>query len=267
MHLLRHYRFMSLLVLLAVYAGPASAEDLLRYAGATTLQRYFMPEAARLFSDETAVRIRIEGGNTDPGIKALINGEVDMAGAGRLLTPAEKKQGLVEHFLGWDVLTIVVHKQNPVEVLSYEQLHDIFAGKLSNWRDVGGVDAPILLVTGPKGSGMRAAVKDLILGQDDFLPNTVVSAIVAEADQQVGMFPNAITAQSRSMLDAKNVKTVKVGGVEPSVANIVEGRYLLAKPLTLVTLGQPQGDLARFMALVKSTRGKAILIKSFVPAE
>lgn len=263
-----HLRSCGLLLLfLLVTTNMVAAEERLRYAGATTLQRYFMPEAARLFSDETAIRIRIEGGNTDPGIKALLNGEVDMAGSGRLLTEAEKKQGLVEHFLGWDVLTIVVHQKNPVEDLSPEQLRAIFSGAMTNWQELGGADAPILVVTSPRGSGMRAAVKDMILQRGEYLPREVVSAIVAESDQQVGMFPNAITALSRSMLDAKNVKTVRVAGVEPSATNIAEGRYLLAKPLVLVTLGQPQGDLERFMSLVKSQRGKAILKKSFVPVE
>ncbi len=260
-------RFGLVVLLLFSTAWPVSAEEILRYAGATTLQRYFMPEAARLFNDETAVRIRIEGGNTDPGIKALLNGEIDMAGSGRLLTAHEKQKGLVEHFLGWDVLAVVLHKQNPVEELNFEQLHGIFSGRLTNWQQVGGIDAPILVVTSPKGSGMRTAVKDLILQGREFLPREVVSAIVAEADQQVGMFPNAITVQSRSMLDAKTVKTIRVAGVEPSAANVAAGRYLLAKPLALITLGQPQGDLARFLALVKSPRGKVILKKYFVAAE
>ena len=75
-----------LTIVLLTMTGGACAEEHLRYAGATTLQRFFMPEVARIFNSETAIRVRIEGGNTGPGIKALLNGEVDMAGAGRLLT-------------------------------------------------------------------------------------------------------------------------------------------------------------------------------------
>src|SRR5512135_2028410 len=94
--------FCGLIILLVPRSAPA--EELLRYAGATTLQHSFMPEAARIFQGDTGVRIQIEGGNTNPGIKALLAGEVDMAGAGRHLTAEEKKQGLIEHFLGWDTL-------------------------------------------------------------------------------------------------------------------------------------------------------------------
>lgn len=260
-------QFGVLTILLLTMTGSACADELLRYAGATTLQRFFMPEAARIFSSDTAIKVRIEGGNTGPGIKALLNGEVDMAGAGRLLTEAEKSQGLVEHFLGWDVLTIVVHEQNPLKDLSLAQLQEIFSGTITNWQDVGGKDGPIVVVTCPKGSGMRSAVKKLILKDKEYTSREIVSAIVAESDQQVSMFPVGITALSRSMNDADHVKTLTVNGVVPSAASISEGRYPLAKPLTLVTKGEPQGDLARFIALAKSQQGRAILQKSFVPAE
>jgi phosphate transport system substrate-binding protein len=248
-------------------AGGASAEEVLRYAGATTLQRFFMPEIARLFTGETAIKVNIDGGNTGPGLSALLNGEVDMAGAGRFLTEAEKRKGLVEYFLGWDVVTIVVHEQNPVETLTSDQLQGIFSGEIVNWQEVGGLAGPIVVVSCPKGSGMRSAVKELILKEKSYLSREVISVIVAEADQQVSMFPTGITALSSSMLDVESVKAVKVDGVAPTAVNVTEGSYLLAKPLTLVTKGLPQGDLALFIALAKSPQGREILQKSFVPAE
>lgn len=265
MGFLRKFGFLVFIVLLS--AGSACATDLLRYAGATTLQRFFMPEVSRLFTSETAIKVHIEGGNTGPGIQALLNDEVDMAGAGRMLTETEKSQGLVEHLLGWDVLAIVVHEQNPVQNLSLEQLQGIFSGALADWQDVGGKAGPIVVVTCPQGSGMRNAVKKLILKEKDYLPREIVTAVVAQADQQVSMFASGITALSRSMLDADHVKAIQVNGFVPEAASISDGRYPLAKPLTLVTKGQPDGDLARFIALAKSQQGRAILQKSFVPVE
>ena len=91
-------RSVVLIVMFFLMAGSAYAEGLLRYAGATTLQRFFMPQIASVFSSDTAIRINIEGGNTGPGIRALLNGEVDMAGAGRLLTEAEKAQGILCYY-------------------------------------------------------------------------------------------------------------------------------------------------------------------------
>lgn len=260
-------KFALLTIVLLMLSAGAWAEEPLRYAGATTLERFFMPEVSRLFTSETAIRVHIQGGNTGPGIKALLNGDVDMAGAGRMLTEAEKAKGLVEHFLGWDVLAIVVHEQNPLEDLTLEQLQGIFSGSINNWQDVGGNAGPIVVVTCPQGSGMRSTVKTNILKDKSYLSREIVSAIVAEADQQVSMFPTGITALSRSMVDADHVKVIKVDGVVPSPDAISGGRYSLAKPLTLVTKGVPQGDLARFVSLAKSQQGRAILQKSFVPVE
>jgi len=259
--------FVILTAILLFMVGGAWAEGVLRYAGATTLQRFFMPEVGRIFTSDTAIKVNIEGGNTGPGIKALLKGDVDMAGAGRLLTDAEKQQGLVEHFLGWDVLAVIVHEDNPLEDLSREQLQGIFSGELTHWQQVGGADKPIVVVTSPKGSGMRNAVKNLILHEKDYLNREVVSAIVAASDQQVGFFPVGITVVSLSMLDADHVKTVKVDGVAATADNVAAGKYSLTKVLTLVTNGEPQGTLARFIDLVKSPKGKGALQRSFVPAE
>ena len=235
MGLLRQWVILGTIILCVT--GSAWAEDALRYAGATTLQRYFMPEAARLFTADTGIKVNIEGGNTGPGLKALLNGDVDLAGAGRLLTEEEKQQGLVEHFLGWDVLAIVVHEKNPLQTLSLEQLQGIFSGELTNWQEVGGLDQPIIVVTSPKGSGMRSAVRKLILQGKDFLGMEIVSAIVSAADQQVSMFPAGITALSQSMLDADHVKMIKVDGVAATPENVTADKYPLVKPLTLVTKG------------------------------
>ncbi|TLM65965.1 MAG: phosphate ABC transporter substrate-binding protein [Deltaproteobacteria bacterium] len=261
----RHWLLLTGLLSLLV-AAPACAEDLLRYAGATTLQHSFMPEAARTFQGETGVRIQIEGGNTNPGIKALLAGEVDMAGAGRHLTADEKKQGLVEHFLGWDALAVVVQRSATVDSLSREQLRGIFSGALRNWKEVGGRDEPIVVVTSPKGSGMRTAVQDLILGGKAFTANEVVSGVVGQADQQVAMFPGAITAVSLSMVDHTRVKVLKVDGVEPTAETVSAGRYPLIKPLALVTRGAPKGQLQRFLEFAVGSRGQAILARHFVPA-
>ena len=189
-----------------------------------------------------------------------------MAGAGRHLTAEEKQRGLFEHFLGWDTLAVVVPKTNPVTSLTLEQLRGIFAGDLTNWKSAGGPDQAIVVLSAPKGSGVRSAVQDLILKERGFTPQEVVSAVVAQADQQLSMFPGAITAVSLSMVDNQQAKTVAVNGVEPTADNVLSKRYPLIKPLALVTRGQPQGALAKFIVLAKGVRGKQILNKRFVAA-
>jgi phosphate transport system substrate-binding protein len=115
------------------------------------------------------------------------------------------------------------------------------------------------------GGAQRGAGVDP-LKERAFTPQEVVSAVVAQADQQVSMFPGAITAVSLSMVDNQQAKAVAVNGVEPTADNVLGKRYPLIKPLALVTRGQPQGALARFIALAKGPRGQQILNKRFVAA-
>lgn len=249
------------------FSPPAAAGDFfeMHYAGATTLQRFFMPELSRIFFEDTEIRIQIEGGNTDAGIQALLQGNVDMAGSGRHLTEAEKAQGLVEHLLGWDVLAVVVNRENPIESLTLQQLRLIYSGEINNWNDCGGPDLPIVVVACPRGSGMRDAVQELILGEKPYLAHAVVSAIVEQADRHVAMFPGAIAVLSASMVDDARVRVVRANGVEAVRDNLVNGSYPLAKPLALVTRGQPRDELEVFINLATSSRGGEVLSEYFVP--
>ena len=153
----------------------------------------------------------------------------------------------------------MVQRTNPVHALTLAQLRDIFTGDIRNWKEVGGRDEPIVVVTSPKGSGMRSAVQELILGEKPFTAAEVVTGVVGQADQQVSMFPNGIAALSLSMVDNQQVKTLLVEGVAPSPGNVEAGRYSLAKPLALVTRGQPKGQLERFIQFALSPRGQGVL--------
>ncbi len=254
---------LTLLILLACTFG-SWAQEALSYAGATTLQRFFMPEAALIFHQNTGHVVKIRGGNTTPGICALLRHEVDMAGAGRHLTEAEKQQGLVEHFLGWDILAVILHTSNPVETLAEEQLQGIFSGRIKNWQEVGGSNQPIAVINPPEGSGMRQAVHHLVLKQEAFLPQEIISPSVADCDQLVALFPSGITALSRSMLDSPQVKSIQLGGKEPTPKALKDGSYAYAKPLILVTNGPPEGALANFISLATGNTGQNILDTHFV---
>lgn len=252
-------------LLLLAPAG-VRAETPLRYAGATTLQHDFMPEAARLFEKETGISFVIAGGNTNPGLKALRNGAVDIAGSGRFLTAEEKAAGLVETLIGWDPLVVVVHASNPVVNLTPEQVRRLVSGEILNWREVGGRDLPVLQVATPPGSGMADAVVQLVLGGGKISPRAITSMIVAEADRQVTQLPAAFTVLSRSMVDAPDTKVVTISGQLPDGETAAEiKRYPYIKPLLLVTRGKPAGPVAEFVDFSRSRAGQEILGKKFIP--
>jgi ABC-type phosphate transport system substrate-binding protein len=179
------WRTSLLLFLLSFPPSTVRANEILSYAGATTLQHDFMPEAAQLFHQETGISFRITGGNTDPGIKALLQEKVRIAGGGRFLRPEEKAAGLVGTLIGWDPIVIIVHRTNPIDNLTREQLGGIFSGRIRNWREVGGEDQPILVVSSPPGSGMRVTVQKEILKNEAYTAREIISLLVADDDRQV----------------------------------------------------------------------------------
>lgn len=241
----------------------AWAAEALRYAGATTLQQYYLPDAAIAFEAHTGGLLRVQGGNTDPGLRALAAGKIDLAGAGRFLTPAEKAAGLVETLIGWDALSVVVHASNPLETLSRSQLKGLFSGQINNWRELGGADLPVQVISSPLGSGMRAAVTELVLASSPMTRRELIAARVADCDDQVARYAGGVCLLSHSMVQAREVKVVEVEGVLPTRENVANRHYPLVKPLLLVTRGKPRGLSAQFVEFSLSDEGQELLARHF----
>lgn len=262
---MRLRRLLAVVILGLLLPCLAGAEAPLRYAGASTLQRDFMPEATAAFSKTTNITFTLSGGNTDAGIQALQAGLVDVAGAGRFLSTAEKAAGLKEYQLGWDPLVFVVHRSNPVSNLSRDQLRGIFSGSVVSWKELGGRDQPLVVVLGPEGSGMYSAVQQLVLQGRKLTPAVLTTPLVADGDQQVAQLPTAICALSKSMIDQPEVKLVRVDGIEPSTAEITARRYPLLRPLTLVTGPSPPPALLRFIEFARGPEGQQLMADKFFP--
>lgn len=258
--------FFTFCAALLFVTAAAHGAEILRYAGATTLQRDFMPEAAHLFEAQNGVKFRIEGGNTDAGLNALRAGMVDIAGSGRFLTAREKAEGFVEHLIGWDALVVVVHATNPVENISLDDLRRLVTGEIRNWRQVGGRDLPVLQVTAPPGSGIHDSVERLILGDERHVATqAIISLVAGDADRNVAQLPAAFTVTSLSMVDARDIKTIAVNETAPNSTNVAAADYPLIKPLLLVTKGPPREKIALFIAFASSPKGQMILRKKFFP--
>lgn len=222
-----------------------------------------MPEAAEKFQEEKGISISITGGNTDPGLSALLAGDVDIAGSGRFLTDIEKTAGLAETLIGWDVMVVAVHPSNPVASLTRGQLRGIFSGTINNWKQLGGADQPVMVVTGPPGSGMREFVAKEILQGDAFTRREIISAIVDDADHQVSMLPLAICILSRSMIDTPGVKILDVEDIFPTERAISTRRYPLVKPLLLVTRPPRSLEADEFVEFALSAAGQEVVSRNF----
>lgn len=239
----------------------------LRYEGSSTIGMNIMPEAARAFEAKSGVKFtNIGNKGSGEGFKAVMAGTVPIGGMSRDLKEAEKSQRPYYRVIGYDAIAVFVHASNPVADLTKAQVRDIFAGKIANWKDVGGKDAPIEVVTEVK-SGTRATIqvfKKVVMGDVDFGQTKEIDKPI-DCVRAVAASPNAIAHAALPFLQP-NTKAIKLDGFEPSAENVRLGAYILGRPLILVSKGPPAGAAKEFFDFMARPEGQAIVSGAdFVP--
>ncbi len=266
-------------LVMAVFVLPALAfgADEISYSGSSTIGMSVLEAGAvKAFEAKTGIKFKsIEQPGTGKGIKALLEGQVTLAGASRALESDEKKQKLIGHTIGYDAIAVFVNKKNPVKNLTKEQLKGIFTGKITNWKEVGGKDAPIRVNTEIAGQKRATMLAFQEMAMDKAPYGTGFKEIDLPRDQivEVAKDENGICTVSYGLLGAVSadlrdkVKAVTVDNIEPSDKNIQSGAYLISRPLLLVTMGLPKGDVKKFIDFMLSKEGQDIVNKNFVPVK
>ena len=261
------------LMVFVVAAVPAMAAEI-SYSGSSTIGTSILQAgAAAAFEAKTGIKLaRIDQPGSGKGIQALVAGQVSVAGVSRPLKPEEKKDKLVGTAIGYDAIAVYVHKDNPVKDLSKEQLKGIFTGKIKNWKEVGGKDAPIAPNTEILG-GKRATTE---LFQELAMDGAAYGAGFKEIDLprdqivDIASNPNSICGASLGLLAATSkevqakVKSISINGIAPEDKNIQSGAYLISRPLLLVTVGLPKDEAKEFINFMLSPEGQAVVNKNFV---
>ncbi|WP_319201410.1 PstS family phosphate ABC transporter substrate-binding protein [uncultured Ilyobacter sp.] len=224
-------------------------------------------------------RIAVTGGGSGVGIAAAINGTTDIAMASRSAKSSEMEKAeangkkLEEVVFGWDGIGVIVNKNNPINVLSKEVIGKIFEGKITNWKEVGGKDAPIVILSRDSSSGTHSYFKkDVVRGGDKkskkeysdtslFLPSN--SAIV----QETASNENAIGYVGMGYLD-DTTKALGVNGIEPTVANVSSKAYPIARELFWYVPAERSQVITNIVKFALSSEGQSIVAKEgFVPAK
>jgi len=254
--------FFGVLVMLLVIGQLVEAQGL-TYEGSTTIGETIMPEAAKVFEAKTKIKFDYIGGlGSGNGFKAVMEGKCYVAGVSRALKPNEKKQKPYYQIIGYDAIAVFVNKRNPVKDLSKEQVKGIFTGKIKNWKEVGGKDAEIVVVTERKTGGTITAFKELALDDAEFGPTKEIDT-QNECVKYVAKDENSITHASIAFKEP-GIKYVIVDNVEPNVQNIRSGSYPFSRPLILVAKKLPKGNLKKFFDFILSPEGQEIVKKNFV---
>ena len=191
-----------------------------------------------------------------------MNGTADIGNSSRNLKDEEKEKGAVENIVAIDGIAVVVDPANGVADLTREQLADVYTGKINNWKDLGGSDAPIVVVGRESGSGTRGAFEEL-LGLEDACKYSNELDSTGAVMAKVASTPGSIGYVSLDVLD-DTVKALNLEGAEPTEENIKAGSYFLSRPFVMATKGDlsQQSELVQALfAYLRSDEG-AELVKS-----
>jgi len=263
----------SILVLFAIaLLGFYQSKQVITVKGSDTMIILAQRWAEEYMNKNPNVIIQVTGGGSGTGISALINGTTDICNASRPMKPSEKdklKQRYntlgVEIKVAKDGLAIYVNEANPVQELSLRQLKDIYTGKITNWKDVGGTDSKIILYGRENNSGTYVYFKDHVLKGEDYsstmqsLPGTAAVVNAVAKDKNGIGYGGA--AYGKGIRELKVKENDNSPAYAPTNENVKEGKYPITRYLYIYLRSRPSGTIKEYIDWILSPEGQAIVSK------
>ena len=263
--------------------GPAAAETI-ENMGSDTLVNLALAWAEDYMRLHPEVSISVTGGGSGTGIAALLNGTIDIANASREMQPKEIEtahaNGIApkEFAVARDAIAVVVHPSNPVNGLTLQQISDIYSGQVTNWRDVGGEERPIVLLSRESNSGTYVYFLENVVRLGDkknqllFAPDTLLMPSSEGISVEVRQNPNAIGYDGLGYVtpDQKMVAVAADAGgayVLPSIETVNSGSYPISRPLYMVTAREPTSVIKDYLEWIQSEGQKRVADLGFVPLQ
>ncbi len=252
--------------------GEAKLEGTVTVVGSTSVQPLAQNLADAFESVEPGIKVDIQGVGSSAGVKAAHEGTANIGTASRELKSAEEEWGLTKHVIARDGIAVVVHPSNSVSDLSQETITKIFKGEIKNWKEVGGADKDIIVISREAGSGTRGAFEEIMKLLEKNAEGKKVSvvredAIFAEGNgavkANVAKKETAIGYVSLGYLD-DSIKALKVDGVDATVENIKSEQYPVARPFLMLTKGEIDAHVKAYLDFIMSDDGQAIVAEKFI---
>ena len=217
------------------------------------------------------VQISLSGGGSGEGIKALLDKTCDIANSSREIKKEEislaQSKGIkpVAHVVAFDALTPIVHPKNKVKSLTIDQLSQIYQGKITNWKEVGGEDLKIVVISSDSSSGTFESWDHFVMKKNKVTPRAQMLASNGAIVTAIAKNRYAISYVGMGYLN-KNVKALEVNDVAASAETALSKQYPLSRELYMYTNGEPKGEVAKFIAFLLGPDGQKIVKKEgFVP--
>ena len=237
--------------------------SVINWAGCGITKKAFMQELALEYEKRTGIKVNLAGGGATKGIRKAAAGEIDIGGACRTsLADDPEERGAHQIPVAWDALVVIVNKDNPVSNITFKQLQQVYRGEITNWKQLGGSDAPIdLYVRRGKLSGVGRTLRELVFHNfdQDFKANYVMKSS-GPLEKGVEKNANGIGVTGISSAKRRDVKILQLDDHAPTYENIKTGNYVLYRPLYLVTrIGARNTPGRDFIKFALSREGQDII--------
>jgi phosphate transport system substrate-binding protein len=257
----------------SVSAEEAAKESKIVIDGSTTVGPVAKAFAEYYMTLNPNVKVNVSESGSGNGAKSLVNGTCDIASMSRFMKDTEFKAAVeknifpVAHVIALDGLAVITHPANPVKALTVEQVRDIYLGKISNWKEVGGPDKKIVVISRDTNSGTYETFEEKVLEKQKMAAGVEYVGSNGGIRQRVQSTDAAIGYAGLGFVD-KTVSALKINGIEASAETVLAGRYPIARPLYLFTNGYPQmgSPIYTFVTMHLSKKGQEIIENiGFVP--
>src|SRR4030043_2127352 len=243
--------------------GLSFAEDL-KIDGSTTVLPIAQRAAEVFMKKNPSIKVCVSGSGSGTGIKALIDGTTNIATSSReakdkeVATGKEKRVILTAHKVALDGIVPIVHPSMKINNITMDQLRGIYNGKIKKWKELGGSDRPISVVSRETSSGTYEVWEEKILKGDKVRPNALLVASSGQAVQTVAQNKFAIGYIGIGYID-KTVKVLNVNGKKATAGSIRDGSWPVARPFFIYTNGKPSGVIAKFLDFMLSKEGQKVV--------
>lgn len=259
-------------LLISIFLTTPALAGTIQIKGSTTVLPIAQKVAEAYMQEHPEVAISISGGGSGNGIKTLIDSTTDIADSSRFIKDKEIKLAIqrgiypVPFAIAYDCIVPVVHPSNPVANLSLAQLKGIYTGKIKNWKEVGGKDKRIIVISRDTSSGTYEVWEEKVLHKARVYAGAQLQASNGAVAQVVARNKYAIGYLGLGYVN-KELKQLKVDGIQGTAGTALDGTYPLSRPLFMFTPGWPTGETAKFIKYVLNPKKGQKLVKTlgFIP--